>query len=336
MIVLNVPYKSQWDDDATATQNDCGPASIAMILNFYNEKLSTNDVFYKSGAGLGYVTFAQMFNSITSYGYRYELITGCSIGKLKEFVDKEIPVIALVHYGELASRQDQKFTGPHFFVVCGYDDNNYIVNDPNYWGNRREEGNKHYYSKDQFETAWTNASIDGNPSNSVIVIYPKTKPVQTSSLSEQDKKDIESMHKLRELNGTWYEAQDILRDLDSLKREKEDKEHQLDEKGKVVSAQAEQLLNLRKELEGALEEADKHKGLADIRKEIADAFEVKLQKAKDKYKLLADGYELLKAEGIQFRKKLTILQNTSYKEADYKTLIHELLTRVVNKTLKKQ
>lgn len=47
-------------------------------------------------------------------------------------------------------------------------------------------------------------------------------PINTNSqptMSEQDKKDIESMRKLRAYNGVWYEAQNIIADFDKLKEQ---------------------------------------------------------------------------------------------------------------------
>lgn len=196
---LNVPYKSQWDDDATATVNDCGPASIAMILSFYNKELSTNDVFYASGAGQGYVTFAQMTKAIADYGFKYDILNGQSIAKLKSLIDQGLPPIALIHYGALSSRQDKGFTGAHFVVVRGYDDNNYYVNDPDFWGNYRADGDNHIYTKKEFEEAWSTASIEGNPNNSLIVIYkdettPTTPGTTTCEINlKQLQKDFDDL-----------------------------------------------------------------------------------------------------------------------------------------------
>lgn len=59
-INLSVPYKSQWDKDAIGTTNDCGPASIAMILNYYGLNVGTDDVFRATGAGQGLISFKQI------------------------------------------------------------------------------------------------------------------------------------------------------------------------------------------------------------------------------------------------------------------------------------
>ena len=39
----------------------------------------------------------------------------------------------------------------------------------------------------------------------------------TVPMNEQDKKDVESMRKLREYNGVWYEAKDVVADFEKLK-----------------------------------------------------------------------------------------------------------------------
>ena len=36
MVKLNVPYRSQWDNDANKHNAGCGPTCVAMILKFYN------------------------------------------------------------------------------------------------------------------------------------------------------------------------------------------------------------------------------------------------------------------------------------------------------------
>lgn len=193
MGILNVPYKSQWDDDATATANDCGPASAAMILNFYNKNLSTDEVFYKTGAGQGYVSFAQMMQAINQYGFRSEILTGQSIQKLKDLIDQGIPPIVLIHYGALSSRQDKGFKGPHFVVLRGYRDDGYFVNDPDFWGNYRTDGDNHFYTKAEFEEAWSTCHLDGNPDNSLIVIYPNQNT--TTPIADHEQCNI----KIREL-----------------------------------------------------------------------------------------------------------------------------------------
>lgn len=172
---LPVAYKSQWDSDATQTQNDCGPASIAMILNFYGENLTTNQVFEKTGAGSGLIGIDEMVKAIQAFGYTCFRKTQSSVAELKSYLDQGLPVIALVHYGSLgATVQDKKFKGGHFFVVVGYRDDGYFVNDPNFWEPLRKDGDHHFYPKADFEKAWNDANLDGNQVRSFQVINKKS------------------------------------------------------------------------------------------------------------------------------------------------------------------
>jgi hypothetical protein len=190
--ILDVPYKSQWDDDARATQNDCGPASAAMIIASYGENHSIDDIFYKSGAGLGYVNFDQMRKAVQYYGFKYAAVVDQTKEQLISLIDQGIPPIALIHYKKLEGRQDQGFGGAHFLVVKGYDDNGVYLNDPDWWDERRNEGNGFYVSWSEFMEAWGTCYLDGNLNNQLIVIYPKVQAAAvaattvTSSSSEKD------------------------------------------------------------------------------------------------------------------------------------------------------
>ena len=171
MANLKVPYKSQWDDDARGTINDCGPTSVAMILNHYGLNVTTDEVFSRTGAGSGVISVQQLQQAISSYGHSSKYIKGSSPTELKKLIDNGIPVIALVHYGDLSSRQDKNYTDGHFLVVTGYHRDGYYVNDPDFWGEFRKDG-VHNYLKGEFEQAWVNASLDKNPPNALLYIEP--------------------------------------------------------------------------------------------------------------------------------------------------------------------
>jgi len=189
---LEVPYKSQWDDDARGTINDCGPASVAMILNFYGLNVTTDEVFGRTGAGSGMISVQQLQQAIASYGFSSRYIKGSSPTELKRLIDNGIPVICLVHYGDLSSRQDKNFIGGHFLVVSGYHRDGYYCKDPDFWGDFRKDG-EHNYLKAEFEAAWVNASQDGNPPNALIYIEPIE-----STASEDKKKALELLEKFRQ------------------------------------------------------------------------------------------------------------------------------------------
>jgi len=197
MVNLPVKYKSQWDDDAKGTQNDCGPASIAMILNYYGENLTTDQVFSKTGAGSGLIGISQMVKAIEAFGYTTFRKTQSSVAELKSYLDKGIPVIALVKYGSLGPTvQDKTFKGGHFFAVVGYRDDGYFVNDPNFWAPHRADGDHHFYPKADFEKAWNDAALDGNQARSFQVINHKAGSASPGCLIGNDQEGQKLFSKL--------------------------------------------------------------------------------------------------------------------------------------------
>ena len=185
MINLPVTYKSQWDADASDTRDDCGPACISMTLDFYGVKKTINDVFKKTGAAANaLISISQMSTAISAYGYTAKYLTNQSFDQLKAYLDRQVPVIALVHYGDFTSRQDKGFAGGHFFLVVGYRDDGVFVNDPDFWGTYRQDGDHHFYTMTDFMNGWRNASKDGNPTTSFLVFEPKEQ--QTVMLPKPD------------------------------------------------------------------------------------------------------------------------------------------------------
>jgi predicted double-glycine peptidase len=196
---LQVRYKSQWDDDAKASNNDCGPASIAMILNYYGLNVTTDQVFAKTGADGGLISIAKMQNAIINLGYESEFKKNISVDDLKNYINQDIPVIALVHYGSLNSTQDKNFKGGHFFDVVGYRDDGYFVNDPNFKGSLRQDGDHHFFTKSEFEKAWKDCSLDNNPINSVLIIKRKQSQSAPVSNQNQGQTDLLTKYKVNNL-----------------------------------------------------------------------------------------------------------------------------------------
>ncbi len=144
--VLNIAYKSQYDPDAAASRNDCGPACLAILLNAFGVTATTDAVFRRTGAAPDdYVSMAQLMRVGESYGVPFEYRKGWGLGELRAMLNLGRPLIALVHYGAFSERQpgvstQSAFTGPHFLVVVGYDEDHVIVHDPLWTGDRRDEG----------------------------------------------------------------------------------------------------------------------------------------------------------------------------------------------------
>lgn len=173
---LSVLYKSQWDSDATGSNNDCGPTSLAMVLGYNGKTITTNEVTSATGAGTGFTTFTQLQSVASKYGFTSLIERNQTVARLKQLLDQGIPVIVVIHYGYLSSRQDQNFKGGHICVVVGYRDDGYFVNDPDFFANFRPDGDHHFYKKDEFELAWKQSTEDGNQSNNLLYIVPTNAP----------------------------------------------------------------------------------------------------------------------------------------------------------------
>lgn len=179
---LPVPFKSEWDGDATETANDCGPTSAAMVMSFYGENHTTNEIFELTGAGQGLISISQLVGAIQSFGFKCEYKEGLSEDDLKNYLRQSIVPILLVHYGSLKSVQDTNFKGGHFFVPVGFRNDGWLVNDPNFWGDLRQDGDHHFYTEEEFMGAWGSCHLDENPDYTAIIIYPKTLAINYEKL----------------------------------------------------------------------------------------------------------------------------------------------------------
>jgi len=171
--LLNIPYKSQYDSDASDFRNDCGPTCLAMILAALGHDAATNAVFRRTGAEAdAYVTMGQLMRAGESYGAPLEYRKNWSLEALKATLAVGQPVIALVHYGSWSQLSpgvstQSAFTGPHFVLTVGFDEDSIYVHDPLYTGERRAQGAHKEYSSALFMDAWGRAhedsDLNGNP-----------------------------------------------------------------------------------------------------------------------------------------------------------------------------
>ena len=185
-IIRRIPYKSQYDDDASDFRNDCGPACVAMILNGHGVNVSTNAVFRRTGApASAYVSVSQMMRAAYTYGVNFDYFYPWDLEQLKSAVKAGTAPIVLVHYGTWVKtgKTQSKFTGPHFVVVVAYDDEHIYVHDPLWWGTRREEGARKQWTNEEFVAAWSTASKDGNRNYSGIYC---THPLPVKQFGPED------------------------------------------------------------------------------------------------------------------------------------------------------
>ena len=181
---LAVNYQSQWDADARTHSGDCGVTCIEMLIRTRGTDMSTDDLYarylpdkpagkYTLGWELMHVLRAQGFsNEDRSYNTN-------PLPELREAIDQDKVVIALVNYRYINQYiqtlgYDNNFTGAHWFLVVGYDDDHMLVHDPNFGLDQlraepyrgkspRKVGAYLKLPNAIFRKAWANPNTGNNP-----------------------------------------------------------------------------------------------------------------------------------------------------------------------------
>ena len=91
---------------------------------------------------------------------------GVTLDLIKHEIDNSRPLIALVHYGSLAMKFDQKYQKGHWVCIVGYNANEIVYHDP-YWPDQRGA----YVHLDQalFVKAMGDCALDGNTPNQALL-----------------------------------------------------------------------------------------------------------------------------------------------------------------------
>lgn len=133
---LDIRYISQYT--GIATQNvDCGPASVAMILDAYGKRPNgwsnaqfVQDIRAKTG-GSGDTGFGQLERALSAYGLNFAEIPNATAPQpdaqmqaMQQATAQGKPVIALVHGATLGRGQQY---GDHWLVVRGFSDDGQSV-----------------------------------------------------------------------------------------------------------------------------------------------------------------------------------------------------------------
>jgi hypothetical protein len=155
-----IGYRSQWDDDAKKFSSDCGPACVAMLLAARSIQVRIDDLSLECGMGVDkkYTTALDLARGAAKHGIKLEPVSGWTIKTFAEHV----PCIALVHYGSIPDRLDQKYTGGHWLVIVLVTSESVIVHDPDYWGSERDQGAGRIIPLSIFEQAMLDCRLDKN------------------------------------------------------------------------------------------------------------------------------------------------------------------------------
>lgn len=153
---LNVPYIRQEGNGASQFRNDCGCACVAMLLKYHLnldvsvDQLARDTSLVTNDNGL--FTY-QLRDLAQKYGLGAILGNTNDIPTIKSKIDAGYPVIMLINYSYITQRQNKGDFGQHFVVVTGYDDNNIIINDPDFWYPNEEVGHNMVVPISEFQNA---------------------------------------------------------------------------------------------------------------------------------------------------------------------------------------
>lgn len=200
MKILDVPYISQWDSEASYQKSDCFPVSVSMLLRYYGIIIEPDYLSQRIGVQGG-TNFNQVQNSLKDTGHTLLYKKGQTLNDLIASIDKGIPFGVTCNYGLLPNRQDT-YTGAHLMVVTGYDNKDIYVNDPNFWGARRNEGKNKKYPISAFLKSWQDTS-QGNFSGNYFYFDKQIPETTLAMILEKDvETEIEDIYKLKDFS--WY------------------------------------------------------------------------------------------------------------------------------------
>ena len=173
-MLLKVKYKSQFDKDADRAKGDCMETSLAMVAGYVLGKdFSTNDIVKITGSNLSSTTLEELQVAGGKIGLSLNRHWGVVRADVEKWLNDRKPIIAIINYEKIKSRQDVGFKGGHAVVIVGIDSAYYFINDPDHWGDRRKMDK---IARAEFESAWNSTSPKGIEKNGSALVPKKGNP----------------------------------------------------------------------------------------------------------------------------------------------------------------
>ena len=158
MISLDVPYYSQWDADSVwqgkKATGTCIETCLKMLLEYYGTKTTIEQLIGLADGDPLKTDFNSAKRASDSFGVPLWSNVWVTLDQLKGYLNLGKPVIATINYGMWHDQQDQTFKGTHAVLVRGYNGRFVYINDPDYQGSRRQDGDNKKYTFDDFFNAW--------------------------------------------------------------------------------------------------------------------------------------------------------------------------------------
>lgn len=162
-VQLPVPYKSQNDVNANLWPNDCGPASLAMMMALASVDKTVNEVSRRAGlVGRNFAHFNDLIRAAASYGFEAVHRRPAHLTDILASLMDGYPVLSLINYAVLKPGKNYG----HFVTVvgCVLSDGklDMLIHDPN-------DRPFAVYPAEQFAAALGNTNPVGNmPFQSLI------------------------------------------------------------------------------------------------------------------------------------------------------------------------
>lgn len=133
MIKLKISHISQHTNQVS---KDCGAAVLAELANTTLDDVMGTSALLRIDMPL---SFQEVYKLLTYYGITHHYVAGLTVEQIRHGLAKGLPTIILASYRQVPNRQSS-FTGAHWFLAVGYDENGVFVHDSNWWGQRVKEG----------------------------------------------------------------------------------------------------------------------------------------------------------------------------------------------------
>ena len=189
---LDIPYRSQWDDDAKFYNSDCGPTCTAMLLNYFGKDATPDGIYnFLPPKGPNEFTLVRELvdvfkaHQVTATNIQYDT-KATAFYHLRANIDAGRPMIALVKYLPWISATGNSYKWGHFVAISGYTDTHVLMHDPLFgmWATR-DKGAHFALPNDVFAAGWGGFTNNENP-NWVCIIAGDGKPaaaVETTPVS---------------------------------------------------------------------------------------------------------------------------------------------------------
>lgn len=147
----------------TLNADMCGPASLKIVLSYYRIEKDEKELAKLCGVkkDLG-VDDQGIKRGAESFGFKVEIKNDSSFKDIENWLNKDIPVIVDWFTRGRVDYTDADVPDGHYSVVCGIDDKNIYLQDPEIGGIRKLD-------KEDFMTVWFDFTGKYIKSNELII-----------------------------------------------------------------------------------------------------------------------------------------------------------------------